>query len=984
MGNKHIGQIILLFSLLLYHKAQAQTLSFICDNKKKLDIPRLSPIPHDSTMIRLLNGAWKFSPDISTTPCKPAIEVPGEWVMQGFKVATGRWAGYERTFAIAPQWNDRRIKLRFDAVFSEADIWINGKHAGHHLGGFTPFELDITALVNRKAENTLLVKVKSETIADSLSSASKYAVHPLGGISRKVFLMALPDVHLSYLHTNTEFDQHFDNAQLVVNTVISNESNSSTQKASITFELFRDEMQTQKVFGKTVAYNEKLTAGGYLQKKETFPVPHPDKWDPEHPNLYWLKLTLHAAEGREESVVRAVGFRQIAVRGNRVFVNDRPIKLRGINRHEVMPLRGRSLTPDQWAEDVKLFREANINYIRTSHYPPAPEFIEACNRLGMFVEMEAPFCWAELTVVPPSLYYQALVQPMLEMVNTFKSDPAVLIWSIGNESRKYKEYFSKTAAMVKEFDPLRPRNFSQYDPPGDDEELEIGNQHYPRGMEGITQNRNAKRPIIFDEYCHLNAYNRLEFYTDPAVCYLWGKGLSSMWEAMNSTPAILGGAIWAGIDDTFVLPDGQVVGYGVWGIIDGWRRKKPEFWEVKKVYSPVKATQSGNYDPSTRTLHLTVRNRFLFTDLKECRFEWEAAGEKGNLQLSAAAGDSASSVIKLRNNPGPGTTLSLNIFDARNVAVDAYQFTLLPVFTDNSASYHQKESLRYEESSEQITVQAGKTLITIRKPDGDILHIQYEGRELMAGSARLMILPMNGEGFGVQMTGERKEWPVFTSGCSNRVVRSTALERNAAYAELKVYDSYTEADGFTTYRLEQDGSLRVSYRYALKKAVNPQQWGLIFSLPPSFQQLEWVRNGQWNAYPNDNIGRLRGKARARSAFPDSGPAGPRTRPDWPWSADQNTLGTSDFRSTKQHVTDAVLTDGVNGFGVDGRGFVDIRSWLDTSHVKVLLASYTGLGAESFFRMHANEFDHPLHTGEVISDTFHIRFAPYVPGKDQKE
>ena len=125
-----------------------------------------------------------------------------------------------------------------------------------------------------------------------------------------------------------------------------------------------------------------------------------------------------------ESIDRTFGFKQTEVRGNQVFVNNMPIKLRGVCRHEVMPLRGRSLSVGQWEEDVRLFRAANVNYIRTSHYPPAPELLEACDRLGMFVEVEGPFCWAEQTKVPEKYYYQALIQPELEMVNAFRSNPS--------------------------------------------------------------------------------------------------------------------------------------------------------------------------------------------------------------------------------------------------------------------------------------------------------------------------------------------------------------------------------------------------------------------------------------------------------------------------------------------------------------------------------------------------------------------------------
>ena len=121
----------------------------------------------------------------------------------------------------------------------------------------------------------------------------------------------------------------------------------------------------------------------------------PAKWDSEHPNLYTLTIELKADGKLLETITQRVGFRQVEVRGNQMFVNNLPVKLRGICRHEADPLRGRSLAPGTWRKDAELFRTGNCNYIRTSHYPPAEEFLEACDELGLFVECEAPFLLGE-------------------------------------------------------------------------------------------------------------------------------------------------------------------------------------------------------------------------------------------------------------------------------------------------------------------------------------------------------------------------------------------------------------------------------------------------------------------------------------------------------------------------------------------------------------------------------------------------------------
>ena len=543
-----------------------------------------------------LSGIWRFaseppehfaSLDLDDRDWAP-IEVPGEWAMQGFTVPAGTAAGYRRRFNVPANWAGMRVKLRCDAVYSDATVWLNGQLAGRHMGGFTPFELDITDLLRPGQENLLAVAVKKESLTDEkfTTFGSKYAAHPMGGISRKITVFAVPAVHLQDLVITTDLDADFRDATLRLAMEVANEGNVATNNAKIRLEL-------HDANGKAVAITPAMVAlpaippGGAAVQAVDIPVAAPRLWDAEHPNLYTLVCRVEAGGQRPVVVRRQFGFREVEVRGNRMFVNGHAVKLRGVCRHEDYAIRGRSLLPGMWRETVRLFREANVNLIRTSHYPPAEELIAACDELGMFVEEEAPFHHAQFITTPE--YRAATLQHTAEMVRRDRSHPSIILWSVGNEA-PWSPNFEASAELIRRLDPTRPRLFShgQYDKYQQMRygPMEVDSWHYP-GPSGPGRAANSPRPVIFDEYCHLNTYNREETVTDPGLRDAWGRKFAAMWEAMVASEGCLGGALWAGIDEVYLLPEREV-GWGAWGPIDSWYRPKPEYWHVKKVYSPVR------------------------------------------------------------------------------------------------------------------------------------------------------------------------------------------------------------------------------------------------------------------------------------------------------------------------------------------------------------------------------------------------------------
>ncbi len=362
------------------------------------------------------------------------------------------------------------------------------------------------------------------------------------------------------------------------------------------------------------------------------------------------------ATGRDgktiERIERNVGFRQVEVRGSELVVNGVPVKLAGACRHETDPLTGRANTMQHGEQDVKLLKAANLNYIRTSHYPPTMELVEAADRYGMYLEVEAPFCW-----VPPTDdlgQLREVLVPTSAMIDFYHTHPSVTYWSLANESN-FNRAFELSHELVRQLDPTRPTTFNNPDPK---RVCEIANLHYPP-MPYDDQLKDDPRPLVLGEYFFPVCHEQTDVQINPGLRELFGFGHSDpesvfgrqcaesftkpflkpcavpgAWSHIAHSARVTGGAIWAGFDEAFYFPDGTHAGYawhhGFWGIIDPWRRPKPEWWLTKLVFSPVwLPVRRVDYTPGQPEIRLPIENRYSFTDLSELVFSWELGSNKG-------------------------------------------------------------------------------------------------------------------------------------------------------------------------------------------------------------------------------------------------------------------------------------------------------------------------------------------------------------------
>ncbi len=414
-----------------------------------------------SSRVLSLNGLWDFlyvdcpadAPAVwdRAGPSPATIEVPGHWQLQGFghphytnilypfpvdppHVPDHNPTGcYRRVFTLPSDWADGRVILRFEGVDSAYHVHVNGEAVGYSQGSRLPAEFDITSYLI-DGMNTLTVRVYQWSDGSYLEDQDQWW---LSGIFRDVWLLFRPLTHIADIRLETGWDVTGEGRlewtawitntgplpadQLTVQAVLTDAEGSGAAATTVRVP--------------TLAPGATEPIGSVLALESARP------WTAETPHCYDLVLELQADGAPVEGLRHTVGFRTVTREAGLVAVNGVPLTFRGVNRHEFDPVRGRAVTSDAMLADVLLMKRHNINAVRTSHYPPHPEFLELCDRYGLYVIDEADLeCHGFLAVGDPNRlsddpeWQDAYVDRAVRMVVRDRNHPSVILWSLGNES----------------------------------------------------------------------------------------------------------------------------------------------------------------------------------------------------------------------------------------------------------------------------------------------------------------------------------------------------------------------------------------------------------------------------------------------------------------------------------------------------------------------------------------------------------------------
>lgn len=827
-----------------------------------------------------LNGKWQFrySPRSGWT----SVEVPGEVAMQGYAIEHDKPFVYRKSFVVPADYAGHPVVLRFDGVYSHARLSVNGKFVREHHGGFTRWDTEVSSYLRPGRRNEVVLEVTDRL--DDISYASGYAHHPVGGILREVSLFALPVAHVRNVGVETRFDSLYRNADLGFSCSVTGHEGDE-----IEFGLTAPD-------GSAVDLGRKRfpLVGGSGEQHWDFRVNNPLKWDAEHPNLYTLTVTFWRNQQKVGRFDRRVGFREVKTAGNRMLVNGRPVKLRGACRHDIHPTLGRTTSAELDSLDAVLFKEANMNFVRTSHYPPSERFLEYCDRYGIYVECETAVCfvntyrqknYAPGATENDTAFTARYLGQCQEMVKSFRSHPSILFWSVGNES-VYGRNFQLCRDWVKANDPTRPVIFSYPGSVGKEEKMyDILSMHYQDVYGNLSQWGKTTRgfqghgiPALFDEWAHPACYTYTTLRTDPNIREFWGQSLDRMWSGLFDAPGGLGGAIWGYVDETFALPEpkvgsafwkefahtakpegfrGNCVGYGEWGIVDVWRRRKPEFWSTKKAYSPVRllTDRIGEFTPGQRLL-IPVYNRFDHTNLDEIRGKYTYRGRCKDFTLPPVAPHQKGILVVPAEDWVEGEYVLLEFYTADGRLIDAYcpalgnERVVFPAVLPESR-------LAVEENDSLLVVRGDGFEVPFSKRTGLICGAKAGDEVLIERGPFLNVYVNLNHLTGAEV---RKTANYFTVEGKDWQKEHFSYREKADGVYVELSGTYQGVKAEFQMKVSLAGELELDYRVTGVPNGYLRETGLAFCLPRSLRQLEWKRKGYWNYYPEGAFAGNEGKA----------------------------------------------------------------------------------------------------------------------------
>lgn len=918
---------ITLFFLFFNSNINAQTLDSIIENPSVVAINKLPArasffayesldlakehSAEKSVNYQSLNGLWKFNwvrdpkdrpidfykDNYNTSEWKD-IPVPSNWQLQGYGVPIytnipypfsfkstpnppdipdgyNPVGSYKKTFTMPASWNGKEITIHLGAVKSAFFIWINGEKVGYSQDSKLPAEFNVTKYV-KPGNNTISLEVYRWCDGSYLEDQDFWR---LAGIERDVYLYATPKVHISDFVVVSDLDTSFINGLFSLDVKLRN-ADKIRFKGQLKINLEND---GQSVYNETQPIRFSRTNKQTISfNKELLNVLH---WTAEMPNLYTLTIELTDKKGRTlEVVTQKVGFRNIQIKNGQLLVNGQPILIKGVNRHEHDYKTGHVISRESMLEDIRIFKENNINAVRTCHYPNDPYWYELCDEYGIYVYDEANIeshgigYKLDKTLGNNSDWLFAHMERTERMILRDRNHPSIIVWSLGNEAGNGSNFY-KTYERAKELDKTRVVHYERARYEWNTDIIGIMYGSY-KEIENYANDKNQKRPMILCEYAHAMG-NSLG-------------GFKEYWDLFEKYDKLQGGFIWD-YQDQGLLTEEDGKPYFAYGgdfgpvgtpsdhnflnngLIQADKTLNPHMYEAKKVMQNIKFYKEG-----LDVNQITIKNWYFFRDLSNYAINWSVlengrsieTGSIINLNVNAQQ----SKVIdipfktKLDSLKEYFLNVSLILKESEPLLEAGYeiaseQFLLNDKQIKFVAPVQIEGVIHTKSDKESITCFNDYFEIKFNSTTGTISSYVYKGDTLMdlGGQVNFWRAPVDND-YGANSPIHYREW--LTAGKSNlNTTHSIRKEDNGAIKLLFNQNLLNGDAAFAqVYMIFPDGKVRITNDFKaingkpnkfIKKSKetlkegehsNMYKFGNEFVLSKEFKQTSWYGRGPFESY----------------------------------------------------------------------------------------------------------------------------------------
>ena len=773
---------------------------------------------------------------------------------------------YKKSFTVPDNWNGNQVFIHFAGVQSSMTLWVNGKKVGYHEDGMLPSEFNITKYIN-KGENEITVKVLNWSKGSYLEDQDYWR---LSGIYRDVYLFSTPNVRMRDLTVYSELVNDYTDAVLNIEVDVENIDVRSNENYMVQTTL-KDHS------GKTITTIKctpfKIKKGTEQKINLSAKIENPLKWTAETPHLYKVGVELQKVNGESlQSYVINTGFRKVEIKNGLFLVNDQPIKIKGVNRHDFDMFNGRTVNRETMIKDIVLMKQHNINAVRTSHYPNNAEFYSLCDEYGLYVmdeaNVESHGLWEKgYYTGEKEEWKKMIVERNVNMVLRDKNHPSILFWSMGNESGWGVNFDHAYEAMKKADPEKRPIHYESKNPAYAHtlNRYDIISDMYSslKHLEDY-HNWDSERPIIICEYSHTmgNSLGNFRKY----------------WNLFNEYQRFQGGFTWDWMDQALRSKDEN--GKEYWNIInysDGSNTNdglinpdhtpQPEMEELKKVYQYFKVK-----DIDINTGIISISNDNYFANANDVYMQWEII-ENGRVIESGRV--DTLNINPLENQlmeikfdraaivPGNEYFMNFNIHLKENqlwadagyiVAREQIDFGLNH-FVKEKTDFKTLPKLEISEKNNVIVLTSDNFSVTFDKVKGGLSKLVYYNTEVISETMHpyLWRVPTdNDEGGGKRSYADR--WR--QAGLDKNDIRPNSITYKRIndgqviiYVLNTIKTTYEDIVYEAHFTVQGDGKIIVENWFNIPDEIPPlARVGLRTALPSNYNKVEWYGRGPHESY----------------------------------------------------------------------------------------------------------------------------------------